>query len=227
MLLIHDLLVLSHAHIISCICLCRSLQYLYDNAWFDVHTQAIFVEFTVYNANVNLFCIVTLMLESAATGVCPCSAAVWELRSDSCVDVCEMLCFFQERFSSAASFRLCVSTSQLEASTFLSWPLKPSTSSLSYITCLFRCIFIILILPSLLEILWRTVIHLNLNVTQALLMSWQGKLMKQQKWTYFKSKWNLLELAIIILSWSALSVFIKRTLLGLRDMDYYQNNKDQ
>ena len=51
--------------------------------------------------------------------------------------------------------------------------------------------------------------------------------MKQQRWAYFKSKWNLLELAIIILSWSALSVFIKRTLLGKRDVDYYQNNKDQ
>lgn len=51
--------------------------------------------------------------------------------------------------------------------------------------------------------------------------------MKQQKWAYFKSKWNLLELAIIILSWSALSVFIKRTLLGNRDLEFYQNNKDQ
>jgi len=50
--------------------------------------------------------------------------------------------------------------------------------------------------------------------------------MKQQKWAYFRSKWNLLELAIIILSWSALSVFVKRTILGNRDIDYYQNNKD-
>lgn len=57
--------------------------------------------------------------------------------------------------------------------------------------------------------------------------SCQGKLMRRQKLAYFKSKWNLLELAIIILSWSALSVFIKRTLLGKRDIEYYQNNKDQ
>lgn len=45
------------------------LQYLYDNTWLDVYTRAIFVEFTVYNANVNLFCIVTLMLESTAVGM--------------------------------------------------------------------------------------------------------------------------------------------------------------
>lgn len=56
---------------------------------------------------------------------------------------------------------------------------------------------------------------------------WQGKLIRQQGKAYFRSKWNLLELAIIILSWSALSVFIKRTLLGKRDIEYYQNNKDQ
>lgn len=46
----------------------RVLQYLCDNTWIDVYTQAVFVEFTVYNANVNLFCIVTLMFETTATG---------------------------------------------------------------------------------------------------------------------------------------------------------------
>lgn len=45
------------------------LQYLYDNTWLDVYTRAILVEFTVYNANVNLFCIATLMLESTAVGM--------------------------------------------------------------------------------------------------------------------------------------------------------------
>lgn len=44
------------------------LQYLFNNTWLDVYTRAIFVEFTVYNANVNLFCIVTLMLETTAVG---------------------------------------------------------------------------------------------------------------------------------------------------------------
>lgn len=31
-----------------------------------------FVEFTVYNANVNLFCLVTLTLETSALGMQPC-----------------------------------------------------------------------------------------------------------------------------------------------------------
>ena len=33
--------------------------------------------------------------------------------------------------------------------------------------------------------------------------------MRRQKWRYFHSKWNLLNLAIILASWSAL-VFVKR-----------------
>ncbi|GAA6233697.1 polycystic kidney disease protein 1-like 2 isoform X1 [Lates japonicus] len=142
----------------------RSLQLLYDSTWFDVYTQAIFVEFTVYNANVNLFCIVTLMLETTAIGA------------------------FQFR-SELQSVRLYQSTGGLHVFVM--------ASEAIYFFFIIYYMFV------------------------------QGKLMKQQRWSYFRSKWNLLELAIIILSWSALSVFIKRTLLGKRDMDYYQNNRDQ
>ncbi|XP_072237410.1 polycystin-1-like protein 2 [Leuresthes tenuis] len=142
----------------------RILQYLYDNTWFDVYTQAIFVEFTVYNANVNLFCIVTLMLETTAIGA------------------------FQFR-SELQSVRLYQSTGGLHIFVMVS-----------------EAVYFLFIIYYMFA---------------------QGKLMKRQKWAYFKSKWNLLELAIIILSWSALSVFIKRTLLGKRDISYYQDNRDQ
>ncbi|KAK2920185.1 polycystin-1-like protein 2 isoform X2 [Channa argus] len=142
----------------------RSLQYLYDNTWFDVYTQAIFVEFTVYNANVNLFCIVTLMLETIGIGA------------------------FQFR-SELQNVRLYQSTGGLT--------IFVMTSEVIYFLFIIYYMFV------------------------------QGKLMKQQKSAYFKSKWNLLELAIIILSWSALSVFIKRSLLGKRDIEFYHSNKDQ
>uniref|UniRef100_A0A671XN96 Polycystic kidney disease 1 like 2a n=1 Tax=Sparus aurata TaxID=8175 RepID=A0A671XN96_SPAAU len=142
----------------------KTLQHLYDNTWFDMYTQAIFVEFTVYNANVNLFCIVTLMLETTAIGA------------------------FQFR-SELQSVRLYQSTGGLHVFVM--------ASEAIYFFFIIYYMFV------------------------------QGKLMKQQRYAYFKSKWNLLELAIIILSWSALSVFIKRTLLGKRDIEYYQNHKDQ
>lgn len=46
----------------------RVLQYLFNHAWLDTRTRAVFVEFTVYNANVNLFCVVTLTLETSGLG---------------------------------------------------------------------------------------------------------------------------------------------------------------
>ncbi|XP_029000907.1 polycystic kidney disease protein 1-like 2 isoform X2 [Betta splendens] len=142
----------------------RSLQYLYDNTWFDVYTQAVFVEFTVYNANVNLFCIVTLMLETTAIGAFQFHSELQSVRL----------------YQTAGGLTIFVMASEV-----------------IYFLFIIYYMFV------------------------------QGKLIKQQKWAYFRSKWNLLELAIIVLSWSALSVFIKRTLLGKRDMGFYQDNKDQ
>jgi len=34
------------------------IQYLKDNLWIDRATRAVFIDFTVYNANINLFCVV-------------------------------------------------------------------------------------------------------------------------------------------------------------------------
>uniref|UniRef100_A0A8C1RSL7 Polycystic kidney disease 1 like 2b n=1 Tax=Cyprinus carpio TaxID=7962 RepID=A0A8C1RSL7_CYPCA len=142
----------------------RKLQYLFDSTWLDMYTRAVFAEFTVYNANVNLFCIVTLILEGTAVGA------------------------FQFR-SVVQSVRLYQSTGGFQS--FL-------------MACqVFYFLFIVYY------------------------MFLQAKLLKRQKWAYFKNKWNLLDLAIIILSWSSLSVFIKRTVQGDKDIEYYQNHKDQ
>ncbi|XP_063962086.1 polycystin-1-like [Lytechinus pictus] len=43
-------------------------RYLRNHGWYDKYTRAIFIEFTVYNANVNLFSVVTLLLETPSLG---------------------------------------------------------------------------------------------------------------------------------------------------------------
>ncbi|KAL6468973.1 hypothetical protein MHYP_G00224970 [Metynnis hypsauchen] len=138
------------------------LQYLFDNTWLDIYTRALFVEFTVYNANVNLFCIVTLMLETTAVGA------------------------FQYR-SELQNVRLFQTTDGIHI----------LASEAIYFLFILYYMFL------------------------------QCKLMKQQKWEYFKNKWNLLELAIILLSWSAFSVFVKRMVQGNQDLQYYHDHKNQ
>ncbi|XP_063267148.1 polycystin-1-like protein 2 [Prinia subflava] len=141
----------------------RILQYLFNNVWLDTFTRAVFVEFTVYNANVNLFCIISLMFESNALGAFFTSAELQSVR------------------------------------------LYPYTDSLHIFVVAAEVIYFLFI------VYYMTV---------------QGKLLKSLRWRYFHSKWNLLEMAIILISWSALSVFVKRTLLGSRDISYYQEHKE-
>ncbi|MGH0120311.1 UNVERIFIED_CONTAM: hypothetical protein FKN15_057213 [Acipenser sinensis] len=140
------------------------LQYLIDNTWLDEYTRAIFVEFTVYNANLNLFCIVNVMLETSAVGAFQPHAELHNVR------------------------------------------LYQGTGGLQYFVMGSEIIYFLFIIYY---------------------MVLQGRLMKEQRWAYFKSKCNLLDLAIIVLSWSALCMFINRTILGNRDVEYYQNHRDQ
>ncbi|XP_077102279.1 polycystin-2 isoform X2 [Siphateles boraxobius] len=46
----------------------NQLQELKNNLWLDRGTRAVFLDFSVYNGNVNLFCIVRLLVEFPATG---------------------------------------------------------------------------------------------------------------------------------------------------------------
>ncbi|XP_053127311.1 polycystic kidney disease protein 1-like 2 [Hemicordylus capensis] len=142
----------------------RILQYLLNNTWLDTFTRAVFVEFTVYNANVNLFCIVSLMFETNALGA-----------------------FFT--WAELQSIRL-----------------YPYTDGLHIFVVTAEVIYFLFVIYY---------------------MVGQGKLMRALKWNYFRSKWNLLELTIIFISWSALLVFVRRTILGLRDISYYQEHKDE
>ncbi|KAM6430104.1 polycystin-1-like protein 3 [Liasis olivaceus] len=142
----------------------RILQYLLDNTWLDSFTRAVFVEFTVYNANVNLFCIVSLMFETNALGA-----------------------FFPR--AELQSIRL-----------------YPYTDGLHIFVVAAEIIYFLFVIYYMVE---------------------QGKLLRALKWNYFHSKWNLLELAIILISWSALSVFVRRMILGLRDISYYQEHKNE
>jgi polycystin 2 len=45
-----------------------ALQFLVDNVWLDRGTRAVFLDFSVYNANINLFCQIRLISEFPSTG---------------------------------------------------------------------------------------------------------------------------------------------------------------
>ncbi|KAL0964228.1 hypothetical protein UPYG_G00321100 [Umbra pygmaea] len=45
-----------------------ALNELMNNLWLDRGTRAVFIDFSTYNANINLFCVITLLVEFPATG---------------------------------------------------------------------------------------------------------------------------------------------------------------
>ncbi|KAM9460538.1 polycystin-1-like protein 2 [Clarias gariepinus] len=137
------------------------LQYLFNKTWLDVYTRAIFVEFTVYNANVNLFCIVTLMLETTALGAFQYSSELHILRLYQTTDGINIV-----------------------------------ASEVIYFLFILYYMFL------------------------------QIKRIKHQKLQYFRSKFNLLELSIILLSLAALGAIINRTIQGNKDLQYFQEHRD-
>nr|XP_016852422.1 PREDICTED: polycystic kidney disease 2-like 1 protein [Anolis carolinensis] len=56
----------------------ESLQVLKENLWLDRGTRAVFVDFSVYNANINLFCVLRLLVEFPATGG---AIPSWQIRT--------------------------------------------------------------------------------------------------------------------------------------------------
>ncbi|XP_049456856.1 polycystic kidney disease 2-like 1 protein [Epinephelus fuscoguttatus] len=46
----------------------NTLKELVDNLWLDRGTRAVFVDFSTYNANINMFCVIRLLAEFPATG---------------------------------------------------------------------------------------------------------------------------------------------------------------
>ena len=58
------------------------MEQLISSDWIDVYTRAIFIEFTVYNPNVNLFAFVNLLMEFPRTG-----EPTPNVSSSKCVDI--------------------------------------------------------------------------------------------------------------------------------------------
>ncbi|XP_043912299.1 polycystic kidney disease 2-like 1 protein [Protopterus annectens] len=56
------------------------IQNLNNNLWLDRGTRAVFIDFSVYNANINLFCVIRLVVEFPATGGAIPSWQIWTVK---------------------------------------------------------------------------------------------------------------------------------------------------
>ncbi|XP_015979751.2 polycystic kidney disease 2-like 1 protein isoform X3 [Rousettus aegyptiacus] len=56
----------------------EALQHLQEGLWLDRGTRVVFIDFSVYNANINLFCVLRLVVEFPATGG---AIPSWQIRT--------------------------------------------------------------------------------------------------------------------------------------------------
>nr|XP_033783246.1 polycystic kidney disease 2-like 2 protein [Geotrypetes seraphini] len=124
------------------------IQYLKRNSWLTRGTRVVFIDFTVYNANVNLFGVTRLTTEFPATGG---AIPSWQFHS---VKLLRYVTFYDY---------------------FL--------GSCEIIFCLFTFTFVI-----------QEAIKL-----------------KKQKWDYFRSVWNLLDVLLVMISFISIGFNVYRT----------------
>ncbi|CAH2324014.1 polycystic kidney disease 1-like 3 [Pelobates cultripes] len=142
----------------------RVLTELKNKNWLDSLTKAVFVEFNVYNANVNLFCLANLILETNMIG------KFWKS-----VDMQIM--------------RLYQNTSGVWSMQFVS-----------------DIVFMIILLYIIIQQILR---------------------LKTQKWAYFYSSKNLLDLSIVAISCCNTGLYIKRMFLRRKAVELYHQDHEK
>ncbi|XP_042556542.1 polycystic kidney disease protein 1-like 3 [Dipodomys spectabilis] len=142
----------------------RVLQHLEQSHWLDRCTKGLFVEFVVFNANVNLFCVVTLILESNHVGTL----------------------FTSVRLESLTS-------------------LQTSEKGFAWTTA-------------------SQVVHYLLVCYYTFQ---QGCRLKQQKWRFFTRKRNVLDLSIVVISFSILGLDMRRISLHKKNMAQYRHDPER
>ena len=63
-----DVISSEYLHLLGISLYCLTLIIPQESLWVSRATRAVFVDFAVYNANINLFCVVKLIFEFPATG---------------------------------------------------------------------------------------------------------------------------------------------------------------
>uniref|UniRef100_A0A8C5MRL7 Polycystin-2 n=1 Tax=Leptobrachium leishanense TaxID=445787 RepID=A0A8C5MRL7_9ANUR len=114
---------------------------LKDNLWLDRGTRAVFIDFTVYNANLNIFCVVRLLVELPATGGIITS---WQFQTVTLIYYFSTL----DYFLAACEIAFCIFILYYIVEEFLEIRLH----RLHYFRSLWNCLDIVIIVLSLVGI---------------------------------------------------------------------------
>ncbi|KAA0196751.1 Polycystin 2 [Fasciolopsis buskii] len=221
----------------------QQLQVLFDNLWLDRGTRAIFLHFTSYNPNLNLFCVAEILIESPGSGNLITTSEFRSIKLlryvttfDYFVMACE--CIFL-LFTLYYIVEEIMEVSKHKCAYFSSvWNWLDIIIIALSLTCagfnIYRTIKVDQLLDSLLKnpnqfanfqllSIWQ--VNFNYGVAVTVFLAWMK--VSKHKCAYFSSVWNWLDIIIIALSLTCAGFNIYRTIKVDQLLDSLLKNPNQ
>ncbi|KAI1887415.1 hypothetical protein AGOR_G00190060 [Albula goreensis] len=173
------------------------LHTLKDNLWLDRGTRAVFIDFSLYNGNINLFCIVRLVVEFPATGG---TVTSWQFQTVRLIRYVSSWDYF-------------IATCEIAFCLFILYyvveeVLEIRIHRLHYFRNLWNCLDVLIVLLSIVAIIMN--IHRTWSVSQQLqnLLQQYNTHPDFQNLAYLQVQFNNIAAVIVFFSWVKLFKFI-------------------
>ncbi|MBN3309464.1 PKD2 protein, partial [Amia calva] len=170
---------------------------LKDNLWLDRGTRAVFIDFSVYNANINLFCIVRLVVEFPATGG---TVTSWHFETVKLIRYVSNL----DYFIAACEIAFCLFILYY----VVEEALEIRIHRLCYFRSLWNCLDVLIIALSVAAILLNIYQTATVNNLLKYLLENQNIFPNFQPLAYMQVQFNNMVAVIVFFSWVKLFKFI-------------------
>ncbi|XP_078059807.1 polycystin-2 [Mustelus asterias] len=173
------------------------LKVLKENLWLDRGTRVVFIDFSVYNANINLFCVIRLVVEFPATGG---ALSSWQFQT---VKLIRYVSSF-DYFVAACEIAFCIFIFYY----IIEEILEIQIHKLYYFRSMWNCLDVVIIALSLVAIcinLYRTLIVRELLGE---LLENQNSYPNLESLAYWQIQFNNMAAVVVFFAWIKIFKFI-------------------
>ncbi|MBN3281828.1 PKD2 protein, partial [Polyodon spathula] len=170
---------------------------LKENLWLDRGTRVVFIDFSVYNANINLFCVVRLVVEFPATGG---TVTSWHFQT---VKLIRYVSNF-DYFLAACEIAFCLFILYYVVEEIL----EIRIHRLHYFRSLWNCLDILIIVLSLAAVVINIYRTTTVKAVLKYLLENQETFSNFEQLAYLQIQFNNLAAVIVFFSWIKLFKFI-------------------
>ncbi|XP_072351324.1 polycystin-2 isoform X1 [Scyliorhinus torazame] len=173
------------------------LKVLKENLWLDRGTRVVFIDFSVYNANINLFCVIRLVVEFPATGG---ALSSWQFQT---VKLIRYVSSF-DYFLAACEIAFCIFIFYY----IIEEILEIHVNRLGYFKSVWNCLDVVIIALSLVAIcinLYRTSI---VSKSLGQLLENQNSYPNLESLAYWQIQFNNMAAVVVFFAWIKIFKFI-------------------